>query len=132
MLSVLSLVLRVRSQVSHQKCLYRDRYSSRSLLSTFLLRIDRSLPNFSISFFFPAIYGCNFCTGGKKAFQALSSNILRVAAINSVGDFVLFLGKVLVVVLTVITGIYLIQVHILPFVPFTPFSKILSLTYLFA
>ncbi|XP_043504318.1 choline transporter-like protein 1 isoform X2 [Polistes fuscatus] len=56
-----------------------------------------------------AIYGCNFCTGGKKAFQALSSNILRVAAINSVGDFVLFLGKVLVVVLTVITGIYLIQ-----------------------
>lgn len=56
-----------------------------------------------------AIYGCNFCTGGKKAFQALSSNILRVAAINSVGDFVLFLGKVLVVTLTVITGIYLIQ-----------------------
>ncbi|KAI4494036.1 hypothetical protein M0802_009303 [Mischocyttarus mexicanus] len=56
-----------------------------------------------------AIYGCNFCTGGKKAFQALSSNILRVAAINSVGDFVLFLGKVLVVVLTVIAGICLMQ-----------------------
>lgn len=56
-----------------------------------------------------AIYGCNFYTGGKKAFQALSSNILRVAAINSVGDFVLFLGKVMVVTLTVITGIYLIQ-----------------------
>ncbi|CAL7943385.1 unnamed protein product [Xylocopa violacea] len=56
-----------------------------------------------------AIYGCNFCTGGKKAFQALSSNILRVAAINSVGDFVLFLGKVLVVTLTVVSGIYLMQ-----------------------
>lgn len=56
-----------------------------------------------------AIYGCNFCRGGKKAFQALSSNILRVAAINSVGDFVLFLGKVLVVTLTVVSGIYLIQ-----------------------
>ncbi|XP_029175076.1 choline transporter-like protein 1 isoform X2 [Nylanderia fulva] len=56
-----------------------------------------------------AIYGCNFCTGGRKAFQALSSNILRVAAINSVGDFVLFLGKVLVVTLTVISGIYLMQ-----------------------
>ncbi|KAL0124600.1 hypothetical protein PUN28_006453 [Cardiocondyla obscurior] len=56
-----------------------------------------------------AIYGCNFCTGGKKAFQALSNNILRVAAINSVGDFVLFLGKVLVVTLTVISGIYLMQ-----------------------
>lgn len=56
-----------------------------------------------------AIYGCGFCTGGKKAFQALSNNILRVAAINSVGDFVLFLGKVLVVTLTVVAGIYLMQ-----------------------
>ncbi|XP_076171666.1 choline transporter-like protein 1 isoform X2 [Ptiloglossa arizonensis] len=56
-----------------------------------------------------AIYGCNFCTGGRKAFQALASNILRVAAINSVGDFVLFLGKVLVVTLTVVAGIYLVQ-----------------------
>ncbi|XP_031830541.2 choline transporter-like protein 1 isoform X2 [Nomia melanderi] len=56
-----------------------------------------------------AIYGCNFCTGGRKAFHALSSNILRVAAINSVGDFVLFLGKVLVVTLTIVTGIYLMQ-----------------------
>lgn len=56
-----------------------------------------------------AIHGCNFCQGGRKAFQALSSNILRIAAINSVGDFVLFLGKVLVVALTVTAGIYLIQ-----------------------
>ncbi|XP_076661586.1 choline transporter-like protein 1 isoform X3 [Halictus rubicundus] len=56
-----------------------------------------------------AIYGCNFCTGGRKAFTALSSNILRVAAINSVGDFVLFLGKVLVVTLTIVSGIYLMQ-----------------------
>ncbi|XP_011067500.1 PREDICTED: choline transporter-like protein 1 isoform X3 [Acromyrmex echinatior] len=58
-----------------------------------------------------AIYGCNFCTAGRKAFQALSSNILRVAAINSVGDFVLFLGKILVVTLTIVSGIYLMQVQ---------------------
>ncbi|XP_011308154.1 choline transporter-like protein 1 [Fopius arisanus] len=56
-----------------------------------------------------AIYGCSFCTGGKKAFRALSDNILRVAAINTIGDFVLFLGKVLVVALTVLCGVYLIQ-----------------------
>ncbi|XP_014474757.1 PREDICTED: choline transporter-like protein 1 [Dinoponera quadriceps] len=56
-----------------------------------------------------AIYGCNFCTSGRKAFQALSSNVLRVAAINSVGDFVLFLGKVLVITLTAISGVYLMQ-----------------------
>lgn len=60
---------------------------------------------------FSAIYGCNFCTGGRKAFQALSSNILRVAAINSVGDFVLFLGKVFVVTLTVVAGVYMMQVR---------------------
>lgn len=65
---------------------------------------------FSLFFKNPAIYGCSFCTGGKKAFRALSDNILRVAAINSVGDFVLFLGKVLVVALTVVCGVYLIQV----------------------
>lgn len=59
--------------------------------------------------FFSAIYGCNFCTAGRKAFQALSSNTLRVAAINSVGDFVLFLGKILVVTLTIVSGIYLMQ-----------------------
>ncbi|XP_043283777.1 choline transporter-like protein 1 isoform X2 [Venturia canescens] len=68
-----------------------------------------------------AIYGCSFCSGGRKAFQALSSNILRVAAINSVGDFVLFLGKVLVVALTVVSGVYMIQKHGLhhPWVPIT-------------
>lgn len=71
---------------------------------------------------FSAIYGCNFCTGGRKAFQALSSNILRVAAINSVGDFVLFLGKVLVVTLTVVSGIYLMQVRLL----YTSLYNILS------
>ncbi|XP_034942044.1 choline transporter-like protein 1 isoform X2 [Chelonus insularis] len=68
-----------------------------------------------------AIYGCSFCTGGKKAFRALSDNILRVAAINSVGDFVLFLGKVLVVALTVVAGVYLIQKEGLhyPWIPIT-------------
>lgn len=70
-------------------------------------------PSFIFVLFFKAIYGCSFCTGGKKAFRALSDNILRVAAINSVGDFVLFLGKVLVVALTIVPGVYLIQVKII-------------------
>lgn len=41
-----------------------------------------------------AIEGTNFCSAAQKAFSILTSNILRVAAINSVGAFVLFLGKV--------------------------------------
>ncbi|XP_018373399.1 PREDICTED: choline transporter-like protein 1 [Trachymyrmex cornetzi] len=54
-----------------------------------------------------AIYGCNFNTAGKKKLQV--TNNLREAAIDSVGVFVLFLGKILVVILTVVSGVYLIQ-----------------------
>ncbi|XP_020916237.1 choline transporter-like protein 4 isoform X2 [Exaiptasia diaphana] len=43
-----------------------------------------------------AIYGRNFCTSAKDAFQLLLRNVLRVAAINSVTTFLLFLGKIFV------------------------------------
>ena len=39
-----------------------------------------------------------------------TANILRVAAINSVGTFVLFLGKIIVVIGTVFCGMRLMQV----------------------
>lgn len=42
----------------------------------------------------------------------LASNALRVIAINSVGDFILFLGKVGVVTSVVFIGIELIKVEI--------------------
>ena len=57
-----------------------------------------------------AIYGYNFCTAARKAFTLLAANMLRVAAINSVGAFVLFLGKILVVMATVFIGIEIIEV----------------------
>ncbi|XP_075226118.1 choline transporter-like protein 1 [Lycorma delicatula] len=56
-----------------------------------------------------AIYGVNFCTGGQQAFKMLVTNVLRVSAINSVGDFVLFLGKVFVVAVTVLIGTKMIE-----------------------
>ncbi|KAI5697866.1 hypothetical protein M8J75_016608 [Diaphorina citri] len=56
-----------------------------------------------------AMFGTSFCRGGQQAFKLLTSNALRVAAINSVGDFVLQLGKVLVVACTVFLGFYLID-----------------------
>lgn len=56
-----------------------------------------------------SIQGAPFCTSGRRAFSILSSNALRVIAINSVGDFVLFLGKVFVVVSVVFIGMELIQ-----------------------
>lgn len=54
--------------------------------------------------------GSSFCVAGKRAFHILSTNSLRVFAINSIGDFVLLLGKVFVVLATVLIGIELIQV----------------------
>jgi solute carrier family 44 (choline transporter-like protein), member 1 len=53
--------------------------------------------------------GSSFCIAGKRAFRLLSSNALRVLAINSVGDFVLFLGKVFVVIATVLIAMEMIQ-----------------------
>ncbi|XP_050442637.1 choline transporter-like protein 1 [Adelges cooleyi] len=56
-----------------------------------------------------AIYGDNFCSSGQQAFKMITSNVLRVSAINSVGDFVLFLGKVLVVTSTVLLGFRMLE-----------------------
>jgi hypothetical protein len=43
-----------------------------------------------------AIYGFNFCSAAKKAFGTLLANVLRVAALNIIGAFVLFMIKVFV------------------------------------
>ncbi|XP_036372903.1 choline transporter-like protein 1 [Megalops cyprinoides] len=52
-----------------------------------------------------AINSTSFCTSACDAFVILVENALRVAAINSVGDFVLFLGKVLIVSCTAFAGV---------------------------
>ncbi|XP_072031971.1 choline transporter-like protein 1 isoform X2 [Amphiura filiformis] len=52
-----------------------------------------------------AIEGGGFCNSARKALIILLSNSLRVAAINCVGDFVLFLGKLTVVALTAVSGL---------------------------
>ncbi|XP_063284008.1 choline transporter-like protein 5 isoform X4 [Pelobates fuscus] len=43
-----------------------------------------------------AIYGKNFCTSARDAFFLLMRNIVRVAVLDKVTDFLLFLGKLLV------------------------------------
>ncbi|GFQ67947.1 CTL-like protein 1 [Trichonephila clavata] len=47
-----------------------------------------------------AIQGVGFCTAAREAFDILASNALQVATINSVGDFILFLGKCSVAAIT--------------------------------
>ncbi|XP_053466703.1 choline transporter-like protein 2 isoform X3 [Ictalurus furcatus] len=44
-----------------------------------------------------AIYGKNFCTSARDAFFLLMRNVIRVAILDKVTDFLLFLGKLLIV-----------------------------------
>uniref|UniRef100_A0AAQ6A4V3 Choline transporter-like protein n=1 Tax=Amphiprion ocellaris TaxID=80972 RepID=A0AAQ6A4V3_AMPOC len=44
-----------------------------------------------------AIYGKNFCTSARDAFLLLMRNMIRVAVLDKVTDFLLFLGKLLIV-----------------------------------
>uniref|UniRef100_A0A4W6BRU8 Choline transporter-like protein n=1 Tax=Lates calcarifer TaxID=8187 RepID=A0A4W6BRU8_LATCA len=43
-----------------------------------------------------AVYGKNFCTSAREAFFLLMRNVVRVAVLDRVTDFLLFLGKVLI------------------------------------
>ncbi|KAM8908526.1 choline transporter-like protein 1 isoform 4-T4 [Spinachia spinachia] len=56
-----------------------------------------------------AINSTSFCTSARDAFVILVENALRVATINAVGDFVLFLGKVLIVTSTAFAGVLLLN-----------------------
>lgn len=56
------------------------------------------------------MYGHSFCVAGRQAFKLLVNNALKVTVINSVGDFVLFLAKVLVVAATVLIGVEILKV----------------------
>ncbi|XP_065201415.1 choline transporter-like protein 1 [Planococcus citri] len=56
-----------------------------------------------------AIYGDGFFVSGKRAFQVLTNNAIKVATINSVGDFVMVLGRLLVTGLAVLIGFLLLQ-----------------------
>uniref|UniRef100_A0A672QNL0 Choline transporter-like protein n=1 Tax=Sinocyclocheilus grahami TaxID=75366 RepID=A0A672QNL0_SINGR len=55
-----------------------------------------------------AIYGKNFCRSARDAFFLLMRNVIRVVVLDKVTDFILFLGKLLIVGLTVLVGSYLI------------------------
>ncbi|KAJ3428598.1 ctl-like protein [Anaeramoeba flamelloides] len=47
-----------------------------------------------------AVYGQSFCKSTKRAFHLIGRNLFRIMAINIVGDFLLFLGKLSVCILT--------------------------------
>jgi len=56
------------------------------------------------------MFGLSFCRAGREAFSMLCLHPMQLFAINSVGDFVLFLGKALVVMATVLIGVEMLEV----------------------
>ncbi|XP_066121067.1 choline transporter-like protein 5 isoform X1 [Saccopteryx bilineata] len=59
-------------------------------LETFVRYLNRN------AYVMIAIYGKNFCRSAKDAFNLLIRNVLKVAVMDKVTDFVLVLGKILV------------------------------------
>ncbi|KAJ1528839.1 hypothetical protein ONE63_007213 [Megalurothrips usitatus] len=91
------------SENSVSKCLFRSCQCCLYCFEKILKYLTRN------AFIEIAMYGHNFCRAGEQAFKMLATNALRVAAINSVGDFVLWLGKALVVIATVLIGVEMLQ-----------------------
>ncbi|GAB6028808.1 hypothetical protein CHUAL_004619 [Chamberlinius hualienensis] len=52
----------------------------------------------------------NFCSAAKEAFLAMANEAALVTTVNTVGDFVLFLGKCLVTIITGIVGLLYMKV----------------------
>ncbi|ELK30700.1 Choline transporter-like protein 3 [Myotis davidii] len=58
-----------------------------------------------------AINGTEFCTSAKDALRLLSENSSRFTSVSCFGDFVVFLGKVLVACLTAFGGLMAFNYH---------------------
>lgn len=51
-----------------------------------------------------AMYGYNFCKASIMAVMLITSNVLQVAAVNAINRYVMFLGKLVVIVSCLISG----------------------------
>ncbi|KYQ91635.1 solute carrier family 44 protein member 2 [Tieghemostelium lacteum] len=56
-----------------------------------------------------SIYGYSFCEGAQRGFTLILSNILRVGAVNMIGTFLMFLGRILITAATVGISFYLLE-----------------------
>lgn len=75
------------------------------MLESFLQYLNRNA--YSVT----AYKGTAYCSSARIAFTTIASNAIRVATINSVGDFILFLGKCTVTAITAIAATLLLKVR---------------------
>lgn len=75
-----------------------------------------------------ALDGTPLIESGQKAFRLLKENLIDVIALNNVGDFVLFLGRVFVALIAGFVSYEIVAVSLI----FTPFHSLhLILQFLF-
>lgn len=72
-----------------------------------------------------AIEGKSFCVSAQKAFIIILENSLRILAINTVGDFMLFLSKILVSAITLAISVPILEMYTFDIVKTEVFSIIL-------
>jgi len=58
-----------------------------------------------------AINGKGFCRAAAKATGLIVNNVLRVAAVNIIGDLILFLGKVVVSLASALFAFLMLDTH---------------------
>ena len=56
------------------------------------------------------IEGKSFCVSAQKAFMLIIENSMRVAVVNSLGDFFLFLSKIIVTAGTLVIAVFILDV----------------------
>jgi choline transporter-like protein 2/4/5 len=56
-----------------------------------------------------AIRGQNFCSSAREAFFLLTRNIIRVVVLSSISSFLMFIGKLFIVGVTVVLAFFLLE-----------------------
>eukprot|EP00033_Pygsuia_biforma_P005634 GCRY01006224.1.p1 GENE.GCRY01006224.1~~GCRY01006224.1.p1 ORF type:complete len:197 (-),score=54.22 GCRY01006224.1:175-720(-) len=85
------------------RCLFRCLNCLFKCVERFLKFINKN------AYILIAVYGGSFCSSAKRAFDLLLRNILRVAAVNSISAFLLFLGKLSITISVAITAMEMIK-----------------------
>jgi len=110
---ILAVVQTIRAMVAmmQKKLKNKDNQCVQFILSCVqccILCVERFLRFFSKNaYIIVAIQGTGFCTSARTSFKLIINNILRVAAVSFVGDFVIFVGKLSV---SIMAGIVAAQV----------------------
>ncbi|XP_015996393.2 choline transporter-like protein 3 isoform X1 [Rousettus aegyptiacus] len=97
--------LKDKQQSAWSKCVFRCCFCCFCCLDKCLHHVSQN------AYTTTAINGTDFCTSAKDALKLLSKNSSHFTSVNCFGDFIIFLGKVLVVCFTVFGGLMAFNYH---------------------